>query len=240
VTISVFDLFKVGIGPSSSHTVGPMTAARMFATSLRTGGLLSRVASVHVVLYGSLGLTGRGHGSDKAVLLGLEGDTRAGVDVDAIAARLAAIRESGTMRLLGEHEIRFDPAADLEGQTRAGLLDRWRVMQQCVRRGCATPGTLPGRLSKDAQRARDAQLSRDTGPGDPLHAIDWLTLYALAGNEENAAGGRVVTAPTNDDAGHRPGHAHQVQGDLTRRPGRQRHRMLIRVPPPRTPEFVFQ
>jgi L-serine dehydratase len=301
VTISVFDLFKIGIGPSSSHTVGPMTAARMFATGLREDGVLPRVASVHVVLYGSLGLTGKGHGSDKAVLLGLEGETPAGVDVDAIPARLAAIRESGTVRLLGQHEIRFDPAADLEferkrslphhpngmsltaadatgaglatriyysvgggfvldetvvgadrikpddrelphpfrtgaellrltahtglpvsglmlanemawrpeAETRAGLLDRWRVMQECVRRGCETPGTLPGGL-RVGRRAPEihAQLVKDNEPGDPLHAIDWLTLYALAVNEENAAGGRVVTAPTNGAAGIIPAVLH--------------------------------
>ncbi|HEY3952897.1 MAG TPA: L-serine ammonia-lyase [Streptosporangiaceae bacterium] len=307
MTISVFDLFKIGIGPSSSHTVGPMTAARMFVTGLREDGLLSQVASVHVVLYGSLGLTGKGHGSDKAVLLGLEGETPDAVDVDAIPDRLAAIRRTGTVRLLGRHEIRFDPAADLEfdrkkslphhpngmslaaadaagaelatriyysvgggfvldetaagadrikpddrelphpfrtgselleltgrtglpvsglmlaneavwrtgAQTRAGLLDRWRVMQECVRRGYATPGTLPGglrvgRRAPDihAQLTRDAQLARDSGPGDPLHAIDWLTLYALAVNEENAAGGRVVTAPTNGAAGIIPAVLH--------------------------------
>jgi iron-sulfur-dependent L-serine dehydratase single chain form len=301
VTISVFDLFKIGIGPSSSHTVGPMTAARMFAAGLRDDGLLPRVAAVHVVLYGSLGLTGKGHGSDKAVLLGLEGETPAGVDVDAIPARLAAVRESGTVRLLGQHEIRFDPAVDLEferkrslphhpngmslaatdaaggelaarvyysvgggfvldetavgadrikpddralphpfrtgaelleltertglpvsglmlaneaawrpaAETRAGLLDRWRVMQECVRRGCATPGTLPGGL-RVGRRAPDihAQLAAGHEPADPLHAIDWLTLYALAVNEENAAGGRVVTAPTNGAAGIIPAVLH--------------------------------
>jgi L-serine dehydratase len=278
-----------------------MVAARMFAAGLRTGGLLPRVASVHVVLYGSLGLTGKGHGSDKAVLLGLAGETPAGVDVDAIPARLAAISDTGTVRLLGEHEIRFDPAKDLEferkrslpfhpngmsltaadaagadlaarvyysvgggfvldetavgadrikpddrelphpfrtggelleltertglpvsglmlaneaawrpaAETRAGLLDRWRVMQECVRRGCATPGTLPGGL-RVRRRAPDihAQLAADHEPSDPLHAIDWLTLYALAVNEENAAGGRVVTAPTNGAAGIIPAVLH--------------------------------
>src|SRR5581483_3641509 len=107
VAISVFDLFKVGIGPSSSHTVGPMKAARMFAEGLRDDGLTPRVAAVDASLYGSLGLTGRGHGSDKAVLLGLEGEQPATVDVDAIPARLAAIEDSGAVRLLGEHEVRF-------------------------------------------------------------------------------------------------------------------------------------
>src|ERR1700722_5203937 len=121
MAISVFDLFKIGIGPSSSHTVGPMTAAAMFARGLRDDGVLPQVASVHVVLYGSLGLTGKGHGSDKAVLLGLEGESPALVDVDAIPARLAAIRETTTVNLLGEHPIRFDPAADLEFERKRSL-----------------------------------------------------------------------------------------------------------------------
>jgi iron-sulfur-dependent L-serine dehydratase single chain form len=300
MAISVFDLFKVGIGPSSSHTVGPMTAARMFAASLRDDGLLPRVASVRVVLYGSLGLTGKGHGSDKAVLLGLAGDTPAGVDVDAIPARLAAVRETGRIALLGEHEIGFDPATGIDferkrslplhpngmsftaadatgaelaarvyysvgggfvldegavgadrikpddrplphpfvsgaglleltertglpvsglmlanetawrppGQTRAGLLDRWRVMAECVRRGCATAGTLPGGLHVGRRApAMHAQLT-SAGQSDPLHAMDWLALYALAVSEENAAGGRVVTAPTNGAAGIIPAVLH--------------------------------
>src|ERR1700728_1168936 len=114
MTISAFDLFKVGIGPSSSHTVGPMKAARMFAVGLREDGLMPQVQEVRVCLYGSLGLTGKGHGSDKAVLLGLEGELPATVDVDAIPARLAAIAEHGTIRLLGEHEIGFTVAEHLE------------------------------------------------------------------------------------------------------------------------------
>jgi iron-sulfur-dependent L-serine dehydratase single chain form len=301
VTISVFDLFKIGIGPSSSHTVGPMTAAAMFARGLRDSGMLPRVASVHVVLYGSLGLTGKGHGSDKAVLLGLEGESPALVDVDAIPARLAGIRETSTVNLLGEHPVRFDPATDLEferklslpghpngmqftaadadgaelaariyysvgggfvvdedavgadrikpddrvlpysfasaaellelaersGQpisalmlanetawrpeeeTSAGLLERWRVMEECVRRGCGTGGTLPGGL-KVARRAPSvhAQLTDRGRAPDSLRAMDWLTLYALAVSEENAAGGRVVTAPTNGAAGIIPAVLH--------------------------------
>jgi L-serine dehydratase len=284
-----------------------MVAARMFAVGLRDDGLLPQVTSVRVVLYGSLGLTGKGHGSDKAVLLGLEGDTPAGVDVDGIPARLARIRETGRVRLLGEHEIAFDPATDLdferkrslplhpngmsftatgatgtgttgtgaelatriyysvgggfvldesaaggdrikpddralphpfldgvelleltertglpisglmlanetawrpEAQTRAGLLERWRVMEECVRRGCDTGGILPGGL-KVGRRARavHAQLVA-AGDTDPLHAMDWLTLYALAVSEENAAGGRVVTAPTNGAAGIIPAVLH--------------------------------
>jgi L-serine dehydratase len=305
MTISVFDLFKIGIGPSSSHTVGPMTAACRFASSLRAEGLLRQVASVHVVLYGSLGLTGKGHGSDKAVLLGLEGETPDRVDVDAIPARLAGIRERNRVRLLGEHEIAFDPATDLEfdrkrslpqhpngmsftaadssgaelaariyysvgggfvvdegaaatdrirpddrvlphpfgsavelleltdrtglpisglmlanetawrpeKETRAGLLERWRVMAGCVERGCATSGTLPGGL-KVGRRAPAvyAQLSAESSAGDPLRAMDWLTLYALAVSEENAAGGRVVTAPTNGAAGIIPAVLHYYRG----------------------------
>src|ERR1700723_4243387 len=114
MAIGVFDLFKVGMGPSSFHTVGPMVAARMFAQGLREDGLLPRVQTVRVVLYGSLGLTGKGHGSDKAVLLGLEGEQPATVDVDAIPARLAAITQTGKLRLLGEHEIGFTLPPDPE------------------------------------------------------------------------------------------------------------------------------
>src|SRR5260370_41490770 len=113
MTISVFDLFKVGIGPSSSHTVGPMKAARMFAVGPRDDGLTARVQTIRVALYGSLGLTGPGHGSDKAILLGLEGEQPATVDVDAIPARLQAIAQRGTLGLAGEHEIRFTKAGHL-------------------------------------------------------------------------------------------------------------------------------
>src|SRR4029077_7420652 len=114
MAISVFDLFKVGIGPSSSHTVGPMKAARMFAEGLRDDGLMPQVRTVRVCLYGSLGLTGKGHGSDKAVLLGLEGEQPATVEVDTIPARLEAIKQRGTVRLLGEHAIPFTLGKNLE------------------------------------------------------------------------------------------------------------------------------
>src|SRR5882762_7780605 len=107
MAVSIFDLFKIGIGPSSSHTVGPMRAARLFALRLQSENALPRVARVQIELYGSLGATGKGHGSDKAVLLGLEGEEPATVDVEAIPARLEAIKKSGTLRLLGEHEIPF-------------------------------------------------------------------------------------------------------------------------------------
>ncbi len=302
MTISVFDLFKVGIGPSSSHTVGPMKAARMFAEGLRDDGLLASVRTVRVCLYGSLGLTGKGHGSDRAVLLGLEGEHPATVDVDAIPARLEAAAKRGTIRLLGEHEIRFTAAEHLEfnrrqklsyhpngmrftalddrgsavserayysvgggfvtaetetghpslapdssvqpypfttgaellahtarsglpvsaimlenekalgrtsGQVQAGLGELWHVMQACVRRGCGTDGMLPGglRIQRRAPRLF-RQLTCEQNRDDPLRAMDWVTLYALAVNEENAAGGRVVTAPTNGAAGIIPAVLH--------------------------------
>src|SRR6516165_9229542 len=121
MAISVFDLFKAGIGPSSSHTVGPMKAARMFAEGLRDDALMPLTWTVRVCLYGSLGLTGKGHGSDKAVLLGLEGEQPATVDVDAVPARLQAIARRGTVRLLGEHEIAFTVREHLEFNRRKKL-----------------------------------------------------------------------------------------------------------------------
>lgn len=288
MSLSVFDLFKIGIGPSSSHTVGPMRAAARFAEGLRREGLLEATASVKVELYGSLGATGKGHGSDKAVLLGLEGEQPDTVDTAAIPARLDAIRSSGELRLLGERPIRFvekehlalirkplayhpngmifrafdaaglqvrsreyysvgggfvvdDEAAGLdrivedrtplvfpfktarqlldhcvrEGlsisqlmaenekawrpaeETRAGLLRIWQVMQDCVEAGCRNEGIMPGGLKV---RRRAAALHRqlcqrpEAGLRDALSVLDWVNLYALAVNEENASGGRVVTA----------------------------------------------
>jgi len=305
MTISVFDLFKVGIGPSSSHTVGPMKAARIFVTGLRDDGLLAQVRSVRVALYGSLGLTGPGHGSDKAVMLGLEGSEPATVDVDEIPARLEAIRQRGHLRLLGEHEIAFTAGKNLEfnrrkklgyhpngmrftasgadgevirqrdyysvgggfvhdedaaggdtadaagtagpdvpypfrtaadllghttasglpisgvmlaneqalgrtaGQVRADLDELWQVMRACVGRGCRTDGMLPGGLKVPRRAPRMyRQLTCEPDGNDPLRAMDWVTLYALAVNEENAAGGRVVTAPTNGAAGIVPAVLH--------------------------------
>ncbi len=303
MTISVFDLFKVGIGPSSSHTVGPMTAARMFAVGLRADGLLGRVDRIQVTLYGSLGLTGKGHGSDKAVLLGLEGSLPATVDVDAIPGRLELIASTGRLSVLGEHEIGFRVADDLEFNRKkslsqhpngmrfiaygrdggasdgiirervyysvgggfvadesgfgikrddtavpypfstgaellehtnvtglpisgvmlanekalgrsadgvqAGLEDVWRVMRECVARGCGTDGILPGGLKVRRRAPRlYRQLTSEPDGGDPLRAMDWVTLFALAVNEENAAGGRVVTAPTNGAAGIIPAVLH--------------------------------
>jgi len=301
MTISVFDLFKIGIGPSSSHTVGPMKAARLFASGLRDSGLLGRTRRVRAELFGSLGATGHGHGSDRAVLLGLSGEDPRTVDTDSVAERVAAIRQDNAIDLLGEHRISFDPDADLvlhrrrslpahpngmtftaldeagevlraktyysvgggfvvdesatgadrikvddtpvaypfatavdllarcdqtelpisgvmlaneltrrdEGEIRDGLLRIWAVMQECVARGCAAGGVLPGGL-KVRRRARALkQMLEDSGDlADPLYAMEWVTLYALAVNEENAAGGRVVTAPTNGAAGIIPAVLH--------------------------------
>ncbi|PWU47248.1 L-serine ammonia-lyase [Micromonospora globispora] len=299
--ISVFDLFSVGIGPSSSHTVGPMRAARTFVTGLKADGLLADTVRVQAELFGSLGATGHGHGSDRAVLLGLEGEAPETVDTDSVAPRVARIRAERRLSLLGVQEIDFDPDRDLvlhrrrslpyhpngmtfvaydragaelrgrtyysvgggfvvdeaaagadritadttpvrypfltgaelltvttgtrlsisevmlanelswrtEGEVRAGLLEIWRVMRECVERGCERDGTLPGGLKV---RRRAAELRRsleaEADSTDPLRAMDWVTLFALAVNEENAAGGRVVTAPTNGAAGIIPAVLH--------------------------------
>ncbi len=302
MSLSVFDLFKIGIGPSSSHTVGPMRAAVRFAEGLRRDDLLAATTCIKVELYGSLGATGKGHGSDKAVLLGLEGEQPDSVDTSTIDARLAAIRTSGELLLLGEKPIRFvekehlamvrkplpyhpngmifrafdgaglqirsreyysvgggfvvDEAAagadrivedqtplaypfksakDLlahcaehqlsisqlmlaneaawrpEAETRAGLLKIWQVMQDCVAAGCRHEGIMPGGLKV---RRRAAALYRqlcdhpEAALRDSLSVLDWVNLYALAVNEENASGGRVVTAPTNGAAGIVPAVLH--------------------------------
>jgi L-serine dehydratase len=299
VAISVFDLFSIGIGPSSSHTVGPMRAARMFARRLRGEELLGSVASVRAELYGSLGATGHGHGTPKAVLLGLEGDSPRTVDVETADDRVETIRSSGRLRLLGEHEIAFSYDDDMvlhrrkalpyhangmtlwaydaqgaevltktyysvgggfvvdedavgadrivlddtvlkypfrtgdellrlaretglsisalmlenerawrdEDEIRDGLLEIWRVMRACVDRGMSREGILPGGLKVRRRAANTARKLRSEG--DPLAlSMEWITLYAMAVNEENAAGGRVVTAPTNGAAGIIPAVLH--------------------------------
>ncbi|MCQ4346698.1 L-serine ammonia-lyase [Pseudomonas stutzeri] len=297
MSLSVFDLFRIGIGPSSSHTVGPMRAAARFAAELREHGLLASTASVKVELYGSLGATGRGHASDTAVLLGLEGEQPEQVDTTRIAGRLAAIRARGELALLGERTIRFverehllflrralprhpnglilrafdaaglqirsgeyysvgggfiveagetplaaagpalpypfHSAAELlaqcaahglsisalmaanerawrpESETRAGLARLWQAMQDCVTAGCRDEGVLPGGLGiRRRAPALLRQLQERRAAGDPLAALDWVDLFALAVNEENAAGGRVVTAPTNGAAGIVPAVLH--------------------------------
>ncbi len=303
MAISVFDLFTIGIGPSSSHSIGPMRAARRFVEGLRAQGLLNRCTEVEVRLYGSLALTGKGHGTDKALMLGLEGATPEGIDPDEVEPRIAAIRASNRLALvngptvpweeskhllflrkesLPQHPngMRFsardadgntlleytcfsigggfvvdesDAAADQishddttlpypnrtgddilrvaaearlsisdmtlanercwrsEAEIRAGLLERWHVMQACVERGCRQEGVLPGGL-KVRRRAPELfrQLSArdEEAMRDPLAALDWVDLFALAVSEENAAAGRVVTAPTNGAAGIIPAVLH--------------------------------
>ncbi|MDP5053603.1 MAG: L-serine ammonia-lyase [Congregibacter sp.] len=297
MSISAFDLFKVGIGPSSSHTVGPMVAARMFADGLEDAGLLPSVSRLRIELFGSLGATGAGHGSPKAIILGLMGERPESVDVDAIASIVATVRETNALSILAKYPIAFSYRDDLvmhrseslpfhangmrfsafdandktvrsqvfysvgggfvvdesaasgeqlivddptvlpypfntadellaqcrehglsisglmmanekawrpEAEIRKSLLDLWTVMDACIERGCRTEGIMPGGLKV---RRRAAQLHRQLKSqsndfGDPsLNTMDWVTLYALAVNEENAVGGRVVTAPTNGAAG---------------------------------------
>ncbi len=303
MAISVFDLFKIGIGPSSSHTVGPMRAARQFVARLEKDGLLATTTRVKAELFGSLGATGKGHGSDIAVLLGLQGELPDVVDTDRVPDMLDAIRQQRCIRLLGHHEVVFDEAEHLilhkrkslpyhpngmifeafdaegnrlsqrayysvgggfvvdeaaveagftppgatelkhpftsaaellalcqryqkpisqimlenelawrsEEQIRSELLRIWQVMQDCVKRGCEREGILPGGM-KVRRRAADLQRKLMQSPEaalrDPLTIMDWVNLYALAVNEENAAGGRVVTAPTNGAAGILPAVMH--------------------------------
>ena len=303
MAISAFDLFKIGIGPSSSHTVGPMRAAARFANGLAANGLLDATAAVKSELFGSLGATGRGHGSDVAVLLGLEGAEPDTVDTDSVEPRVAAIRAAGQLTLLGrrpvafrekEHLIlyrretlpyhpngmrftAFDAVGEVlaskvyysvgggfvvneeaagadrivadttalpypfksakalleqcathglsisqlmlenekawrsEAEIRAGLLAIWDVMQACVRRGSQREGVMPGGLKvkrRAAELYRKLSSQPEAALRDPLTILDWISLYALAVNEENATGGRVVTAPTNGAAGIVPAVLH--------------------------------
>jgi L-serine dehydratase len=303
MAISVFDIFKIGIGPSSSHTVGPMRAAMAFANKLEAQGIAARIARLQVELFGSLGATGKGHGTDKAVLLGLEGEAPDRIDPAVIPERLAAIGEAGLIRLLGRYPVPFDQPADLlfhrkvlpyhsngmrfsvfdvagaellradyysvgggfvvtgreaaddklthhderlpypfktgadllklcasthkpisalmmqneqawqgEDRVRQQLLNIWRVMQACVERGIREEGVLPGGM-KVKRRAANfykqliGEIPRQT-PGLPVGTLEWVNLFALAVSEENAAGGRVVTAPTNGAAGIIPAVLH--------------------------------
>jgi len=297
MAVSTFDLYKIGIGPSSSHTVGPMRAAARFVEHwLDEPGRLQDVARIRAEVFGSLALTGRGHGTDKAVLMGLEGQHPNSIDPDIIPAALERIRGEKQVRLLGRHAVAFEEKRDLvmnkrqklphhtngmrftaygaddeviatrdyysvgggfvvnqdeaaedrivadttpvpypfnsgrellaqaeehgisiaqlmlanemswrsEDEVRAGLREIHDAMQSCIQRGIANGGTLPGglRVSRRAPMLY-AELSErpEAGMRDPLTTLDWVNLYALAVNEENAAGGRVVTAPTNGAAG---------------------------------------
>ncbi len=299
MTLSVFDIFKIGIGPSSSHTMGPMRAAREFAVGLKNNGLLSQTQQLAVRLYGSLALTGLGHGTDRAILLGLEGAEPETVDPDSFEPTVKRIRSTGRINLLGERDIVFDEPMQLlfmrserlphhsngmrfsalgeggavlreenfysigggfitrDGETeasaavqsalpypfgsgdellalsrehglevfelvlanertarseediRAGLLRIWHVMQACVERGFRQTGVLPGVL-KVRRRAPKLYrvLTESRNTVNPLEVMDWVNAWALAVNEENAAGGRVVTAPTNGAAGIVPAVLH--------------------------------
>ncbi len=301
MTVSVFDLFKIGIGPSSSHTVGPMRAALMFASSLEHDGLLAQVRGVRAELFGSLGATGHGHGSVKAVVLGLSGEEPETTDPAAAEPKVEELRTSGELMLLGRHPIRFDVASDVvlhrrkrldfhsngmrfaaldatgaelsartyysigggfvlgedeagrpaivadptpvpypfasgaellaacgrtglpvsgimlanelvrrdKAEVESGLLRIWSVMQECVTAGCSVGGVLPGGLKVRRRAMALREMLEQAGDlSDPLYAMEWVTLYALAVNEENAAGGRVVTAPTNGAAGIIPAVLH--------------------------------
>lgn len=306
MAVSVFDLFKIGIGPSSSHTVGPMRAALLFVQGLERDALLEGTAAVKAELYGSLGATGKGHGTDRGVMLGLMGEAPDTVDPETIATRLEAVRTSRRLALNGKHEIGFvlkehiafyrqalpehpnglklraldaagavlrettylsvgggfvvtagapntkvlqaadqlphpfrtgnellamceatgktiaqlmwenERAWHTEEETRAGLLKIWNVMQSCVARGCGignpdADGTLPGPFQvkrRAPQLYRALSGNPEQSLRDPLSMVDWINLYAIAVNEENAAGGRVVTAPTNGAAGIIPAVLH--------------------------------
>jgi L-serine dehydratase len=300
MALSAFDLYSVGIGPSSSHTVGPMRAAKTFVDGLAARGQLDGVRRVRAELFGSLGATGHGHGSPKAVVLGLEGEDPATTDTDRADLRIDEIRASGELNLGGTHRVTFEVDEDLlmhrrkslpahpngmtfaaydesgeqidfrtyysvgggfvvdevatgadrvvlddtqvkfpfttgdellaicereglsisdvmlaneqawrsEEEIRAGMLHLWSVMEECVERGFHREGVLPGGLKVPRRApALYRELSKNDRV-DPLHVVDWVNLYALAVNEENASGGRIVTAPTNGAAGIIPAVLH--------------------------------
>ena len=288
---SIFDLFKIGIGPSSSHTVGPMRAARRFAEHLRDAGCLAQTTRVSGELYGSLALTGLGHATDRAVLLGLSGEKPEEVDPEQIPVIIHRIQQTQRMSLLGEHEVEFHREADLlfhkdqilpghpngmqftafdrdqatllceiyysvgggfivkegeaagsgeqplpvphpfsngaellaqannkglpiwrlmlenetalrpEAEVRARIQNIWSVMNNCIERGLRTTGILPGGLKVRRRAPSLFDKIQSLGSNDPLRAMDYVNAFAMAVNEENAAGGRVVTAPTNGAAG---------------------------------------
>ena len=294
---SIFEIFKIGVGPSSSHTVGPMRAARRFALDLQERGVLARIARAKVELFGSLALTGQGHATDRAILLGLSGEAPETIDPASIEAKVASIRQRQELKLLGEVRVPFHEDSDLlflktqtlaghsngmrftafddagaeiysaifysvgggfvirEGEAAGaselkrppfpfssadellaigeredlaiwqivlenektwrseagiaeGVVRLWQVMQACVQRGLETEGVLPGGLNVRRRAPRLARRLGEIGGSDPLAPMDWVNVYAMAVNEENAAGGRVVTAPTNGAAGIIPAVAH--------------------------------
>ncbi len=295
MNVSVFELFKIGMGPSSSHTVGPMRAGQTFIEAAQKQGILARTVRIQIDLYGSLALTGKGHGTDLAVLLGVEGQLPHLIDPDSVPVMMTRIRTEHNLNLAGQHLIPFHEAEDLkfhyleslpyhpngmrfslndpsghtlfsetyysigggfivndasvkdlekkaasgpavpypfstgkallahcekthksiaeivlenekvsrsEAEIREGILHIWQVMQHCIERGCQESGILPGGL-KVKRRAHEVhlRLQAQEARGKPRDEMNWINLYALAVNEENAAGGRVVTAPTNGAAG---------------------------------------
>ncbi|MFV3326100.1 L-serine ammonia-lyase [Pseudomonas sp. NY15372] len=302
MAISVFDLFKIGIGPSSSHTVGPMRAAATFAQALRERGLLARVARVQVRLYGSLSATGVGHATDRACLLGLMGQWPDRIDPHSIEPRIAQLMQERRLLLDGSHPLAFEYARDMllldeslpyhpnamtldaldeqgslfsqtyysigggfiveqdeidapkadagqvslpyefdsgaellalckahqlsvsqlmmanecawrpEAEVREGLLKIWGAMKECVDNGLRNEGILPGGLQVKRRAAKLHRSLQELGKpnviGSTLSAMEWVNLFALAVNEENAAGGRMVTAPTNGAAGIIPAVLH--------------------------------
>lgn len=294
--LSIFDLFKVGIGPSSSHTVGPVVASNRFLDELRDRAVLDRVASVHVGLFGSLAMTGKGHATDVAVMIGLMGEKPDLVDPDKVPLYIEEIKRSGQLHLAGERMIAFNPETDLpfnfgeslpkhpngmhfkaydaagiilhdnifysvgggfvlsdveaglgktiksdhvlpyqfnngvellevceeQGKSIAEIVleneltwcnredletrlwDLWQVMDNCIKRGCNEVGELPGGLNvkrRANELFEELKNSPEAAFKDQLTVMDWVNLFAIAVNEENAAGGRVVTAPTNGAAG---------------------------------------
>ncbi|TDF42129.1 L-serine ammonia-lyase [Alteromonadaceae bacterium M269] len=295
--ISVFDMFSIGIGPSSSHTVGPMKAANAFIENLKAQGVLAKTTHVKTELYGSLGQTGKGHGTGKAVILGLMGLTPEGINVDEIDTLLADVEKNETLTVRAENHtfnfprenaivfhrrktlplhsngmtllaydnddllleetyysigggfivkdcdfeaqkqqalveseipFPFEKAVELiescktngfsvstlmlenektirsEAEIRSALLDIWLTMKKCVDRGIATEGILPGGLKVQRRAPGLYRRLLNERTDDPMSAMDWVNLFALAVNEENAAGSRVVTAPTNGAAGILP------------------------------------
>ncbi len=306
VPVSVFQLFSIGIGPSSSHTVGPMRAAKLFVEALESEGLLTHTSSLTIELFGSLAMTGKGHATDIAVLLGMEGEAPDGIDPNSVEGRIAFIESSKTLNLLGRHRIPFCVSQQLlfhkgkrftyhsnamrfkafdakgalllsdiyysvgggfvvtqdqalepsfttslddsvpypfqtceellqhcrdanlsiaeivmenektwrsENEIRSGILKIWQVMQDCVARGIVQEGILPGGLNVKRRAAEMYRTLTQNGDTlrDPSEIFDWVSLFALAVNEENAAGGRVVTAPTNGAAGIIPAVLHYYQ-----------------------------
>ncbi|WP_339525466.1 L-serine ammonia-lyase [Pseudomonas sp. EA_35y_Pfl2_R111] len=303
MAISVFDLFKIGIGPSSSHTVGPMRAAALFSGALAERRLLERTARLQVRLYGSLSATGVGHGSDRAVIMGLMGEWPDQVDPSSIEPRIAELLASGQLQLGGRVGIAFDWQRDMllleenlpyhpnamtlsafagdgsllhentyysvgggfvvdaeqaasgqldqdhtalpydfssaeellrlckehglrvselmmanekawrsEAEINSGLMRLWQAMRECVEQGLQHEGILPGGLNvkrRAAKLHRSLQeMSKPNVIGSTLSGMEWVNLFALAVNEENAAGGRMVTAPTNGAAGIIPAVLH--------------------------------